>query len=295
MIPTRAFGTIELHTEEPLLTFRSSGTTGRSARSTHFHPFPDLYRDVIDATFEAFCQVGVGTVPMLSLVPPFADLGDSSLSFMIDRVLQRFGNEESVCAIGKRGVEAAKVRSWLGSRQRCGAPALILATALSLHQALETLERLGLRFRLPPGSAIFETGGFKTREGEIDRSALLRRTLHYLDVPQTAIVREYGMTELTSHFYTRALLDGDPDVFIPPAWVRVRILDPKSLSELPPGEEGMIAILDLANVGSALHVLTEDIGVSAGDGFCLRGRAAGAELRGCSLAAEELEANGQQA
>ena len=57
---------------------------------------------------------------------------------------------------------------------------------------------------------------------------------------------------------------------------------------MSPGKPGLIAVLDLANVGSAVHVLTEDLGTAIGNGFRLAGRASGAELRGCSLTAEEL-------
>jgi hypothetical protein len=79
------------------------------------------------------------------------------------------------------------------------------------------------------------------------------------------------------------------------------VLDPATLEEAPPGNAGLLAIFDLANLGSAAHLLTEDLGVTAASGasgaappdggaggFRLLGRAAGAELRGCSLAAEEL-------
>ena len=69
------------------------------------------------------------------------------------------------------------------------------------------------------------------------------------------------MTELTSQCYTRALFGEDPDLFVAPPWVRVRILDPETLEEAPEGQPGLIAVLDLANVGSALHLLTEDLGV----------------------------------
>ena len=58
--------------------------------------------------------------------------------------------------------------------------------------------------------------------------------------------------------------------------------------ETPAGKTGLISIFDLANVGSAVHLLTEDLGVAEGAGFRLLGRAAGAELRGCSLVVEEL-------
>ena len=70
--------------------------------------------------------------------------------------------------------------------------------------------------------------------------------------------------------------------------MRVRILDPATLAEAPAGTPGLISVLDLANLGSALHLLTEDLGVAEGDGFRLLGRAAGADLRGCSLVVEEL-------
>jgi hypothetical protein len=70
--------------------------------------------------------------------------------------------------------------------------------------------------------------------------------------------------------------------------MRVRALDPATLAELPEGSTGLLAFFDLANVGSALHVLTEDLGRVEGHGFRLEGRAPEADLRGCSLLAEEL-------
>jgi hypothetical protein len=153
---------------------------------------------------------------------------------------------------------------------------------------LDALERLDLRFRLPAGSTVFETGGYKGRTREVSRKELLARLFERLAVPASAVVREYGMTELTSQVYTRTLSGGDPDLFVPPHWMRFRILDPATLVEQPEGEEGLIAIFDLANLSSAVHLLTEDLGVAEGSGFRLLGRAAGAELRGCSLTVEEL-------
>ena len=288
MVPTQAFKSVALHASSPIEVFRSSGTTQGSQRSTHHHPFPDLYRQVIEASFPAFCLPDGNRRPMLSLIPSRQLVPDSSLSFMIDHVLERFGGPGSLAAVGKRGVEAAKTRSWLAAQQRKGQPVLVLATALSLHQCLQTLARMDLRFRLPAGSAIFETGGFKTQEHEIDRDKLLEDALRFLNVPGAAVVREYGMTELTSQAYTRTLTGGDSDIFVCPPWMRARILDPETLRERAAGEEGMIAFLDLANVGSALHVLSEDMGARDGEGFRLLGRATGAELRGCSLTAEEL-------
>jgi hypothetical protein len=285
-VPTAAFKSLELAAEPAKEVFRSSGTTGE-ARSVHHHPYPDLYKLTIDASFPRHCLPLGNKAPMLSLIPTREQLPDSSLSFMIDHALARWGTPESATAFGSRGVEVARARSWAGSRQREGRPVLVLATAFALAQWLEGLERMGLRFRLPAGSAIFETGGFKGRTQELTREELVERIGVWLGVG--SVVREYGMTELTSQCYTRALLGEDPDLFVAPPWVRVRILDPAILEEAPAGTPGLISVFDLANLGSAVHVLTEDLGVAEGEGFRLLGRAAGAELRGCSLVVEELQ------
>jgi len=128
----------------------------------------------------------------------------------------------------------------------------------------------------------------KGRIAEVSREDLLARAQAWLGVPASSVVREYGMAELTSQCYTGALLGDDPDLFVAPHWVRARLLDPETLEEVPAGTSGLVCVFDLGNLGSALHVLTEDLGVAEGDGFRLLGRAAGAELRGCSLVVEEL-------
>jgi hypothetical protein len=303
LVPAAAFRSLQLAAAPAREVFRSSGTlAGEAARSVHHHPFPDLYRHAIDASFPARCLPGGGAAggdppPMLSLVPPRELLADSSLCFMIDHVLARYAAPPPATAVafGKRGVDAVAARSWAGATQRAGRPALVIATSLALAQWLDALDRQDLRFRLPPGSALFETGGFKGRAGELSPARQLERLAARLGVPAGSVVREYGMTELTSQCYSLALAGGDPDVFVPPHWGRVRLLDPATLEEAAPGAPGLIAVFDLANLGSAAHLLTEDLGTAAAappGGFRLLGRAEGAALRGCSLAAEELQQAG---
>jgi hypothetical protein len=301
-VPAAAFRSLALAAAPAVEVFRSSGTSsggsggsgvsgvsGEDGRSVHHQPYPELYRQAIDASFPRFCLPPGGSTPLpiLSLVPPRELVPDSSLSFMAEHVLARWGGPESATAFA-RGVEVAKARSWAAARQREKRPGLVFTTALALAQWLDFLDRQDLRFRLPAGTVVFETGGFKGRTGEISRADLLDRLAQRLAVPSSAVVREYGMTELSSQCYTRALEGGDPDLFVAPHWVRVRILNPETLAEAPAGVPGLLAIFDLANVGSAVHLLTEDLGVAEGDGFRLLGRAAGAALRGCSLTVEEL-------
>ncbi len=291
MIPAAAFASVELATAPPRETFRSSGTLGE-ARSVHRHPFPELYRAAIDASFPPFCLPRgdrPGQLPaMLSLVPPRALVADSSLGFMVEHLLAKFGGPGSGYAFAERGVEGPKARSWFGARQREGRPVMLLGTSFAIADLLDFIGRIDLKFRLPAGSVVFETGGFKGRARELSRAELHQRLQDLLFVGAESIVGEYGMTELTSQCYTATLAGGDPEIFIAPHWMRVRVLDPVTLAELPAGATGLLAFFDLANVGSALHLLTEDLGSLDGPGFRLAGRAPEADLRGCSLLAEEL-------
>jgi len=291
MVPATAFATIELATEPAKEIFRSSGTLG-GERSVHRHPYPAIYRAVIDATFPRYALPPEERRPaMLSLVPSRQLAPDSSLAFLIDHVLSHHAGSGSRYGIGARGVELGTCRSWLSGAQRGGRPVVLLTTSYALAELLEVVERIGLRFRLPPGSVVFETGGFKTRRKEISRAELGERLATWLDVAPERRVDEYGMTELTGHAYTDVLAGGEAGRFVLPPWMRVRALDPETLAERPVGERGLLAFFDLANVGSALHVLTEDLGRAEGDrAFRLDGRAETADLRGCSLLAEELAA-----
>ncbi len=287
-VSTRSFKTASLHAADPVVVFRSSGTS-TGTRSQHHHPYPQLYRRVVDATFPSACMP-TPEAPILSLIPSLELAPDSSLSFMADHVIARFGDATSAWAVGRRGIEAATARSWLASRQRQHRPVVILATSLSLDACLQGLERLGLKFRLPSGSRIFETGGAKALETSVDVESMHRRLAESLAAPATAIVGEYGMTELTSQAYTAP----GGVVYEWPPWVRQRVLDPQTLDEVGDGEIGVLSIFDLANLGSAAHVLTEDLVRRRGDGFEFVGRPRDAELRGCSLTAEEFErASGQ--
>lgn len=288
-VPVLAFNTLELHAATAAEVFRSSGTIG-DERSVHHHPFPDLYRRVIDATFPGYClDESLGDQPpMLALVASRQQIQDSSLGFMVDHVLRRHGGPGSGYAFGERGVEADDAGEWCAARQGDGRPGLILATSFALAQWLDTLTERGERFRLPAGSAIFDTGGFKGRTRELSREELSARLERRLGVADKRVVREYGMTELTSQFYTRALTGGDRELFVGPPWLKARVFDPETMAEAPAGTTGVLAVFDLANVGSAVHLLTQDLAVDEGGGFRLRGRASDAELRGCSLTVEQL-------
>ena len=145
-----------------------------------------------------------------------------------------------------------------------------------------------------------DTGGFKGQRSEISKEELYRGYEEVLGIPKEFIVNEYGMTEMTSQFYDNVLLNHfqgrhalSADRQAPrhktiPHWVRTTVVDPETLAEVPAGTVGILKHLDLANCGSVMALLTEDLGYAVADGFELAGRIEGAEARGCSLLIEEM-------
>jgi hypothetical protein len=136
-----------------------------------------------------------------------------------------------------------------------------------------------------------ETGGYKDRSRSMPRAELHALIAERLGVPQTHIVCEYGMSELSSQAYDSALHPPSSILhhraFRFPPWARAQIISPETGREVADGETGLLRVFDLANVFSALAVQTEDLGIRCGKGFELVGRARFTEPRGCSLMMNE--------
>jgi hypothetical protein len=136
-----------------------------------------------------------------------------------------------------------------------------------------------------------ETGGYKGRSRALTRPELHALITDRLGIASENIVCEYGMTELSSQAYDRAV-SATAAANVPPnptrrfrfpPWARVQIISPETGQEVAEGETGLIRVFDLANVYSVLAIQTEDLAVRSGNGFELIGRPKTVEPRGCSL------------
>jgi hypothetical protein len=185
-------------------------------------------------------------------------------------------------------------------RESCanGKPLIMLGTAFSFVHLLDFLAEQDLRFQLPAGSRVMETGGYKNRSRSLPKAELHQLITERLGVPPSHIICEYGMSELSSQAYDgrAALLRGQDwgraaarpyRVFRFPPWARVQIVSPETGREVAEGETGLIRVFDLANVFSVMAIQTEDLGIRRAEHFELIGRATLAEPRGCSLMAAE--------
>ncbi len=345
-VPAGAFKELELTSLAPherATVFHSSGTTAQKP-SRHFHCaeslalyeaslLPWFERHLLadlDALREGALIGPLDRLPFLSLTPPPEAVPHSSLVHMLGAVGRGFGSRDSlfVGGLDSAGAWTLDMERALFAIRKClcaNRPLVLLGTAFNFVHLLDHFAAANRRYRLARGSRVLETGGYKGRSRQVPKAELHALITKHLGIPASHIVTEYGMSELSSQAYDRAVGaegpggitiattndSGDPgeggtrdadrsSAPVPerspllrfPPWCRALIVSPETGCEVAVGETGLLRIFDLANVRSVMAVQTEDLAVRHDDGFELRGRAAAAEARGCSLMSASGEGRG---
>ncbi len=277
--------------------FRTSGTT-HGARGEHPLRSTATYELAALAWGARFLWPDGTALGAIVLAPPISVQPDSSLGFMLDRFARALEGPKSfhvhLAPDGEARLDLDGIARAAAEARDAGRPTIVLATSFALVHLLDQVG--GTDLRLPPGSRIMQTGGFKGRSREVAPDVLRGLVAEAFGVPQAFVVAEYGMTELSSQLYEGTLtaaLAHQPTsaahgVYVAPPWVRVEAVDPTSLDPVPLGAVGVARIVDLANVDSAVAVQTADRVRVVDAGVELLGRLPGAPPRGCSIALDEM-------
>lgn len=274
-LPIKAFKDAQILTEgaaprlsESTLKFESSGTSGMQ-RSTHFVLDPDVYRSSIIKGMNHFYELD--NYVILAYTPGYAENPNSSLVWMLNTLIERESSGLS------RFLPIGKVvnQELLSEISDVGKKVMLFGAAFGLLDLIELKSP-----KLPVDSIILETGGMKTHRREMTKVALHEKLAVSFELPKESIHSEYGMTELLSQAYSRG-----SEWFECVPWMRVSIRNPQNPMEIVPfGDEGLIAIIDLANIHSCAFMLTGDKGKQREDGqFQVLGRWNPVNLRGCNF------------
>ena len=246
--------------------FSSSGTTG-VIPSRHYIKDTKLYEESFMQSFRLFYG-SPERWRILALLPGYLERQDSSLVYMVDRLLAATGQNGSGMYLHERDKLAEELQKPAGDNINTmlfGASYALLDFAreypLHLHDV-----------------TIVETGGMKGRNRE-----MVREELHAILCRQfgvETIHSEYGMTELISQAYSKG-----KGVFRAPPWMRILIRDTHDpMQWLPCDQTGGINVVDLANLYSCSFIATQDLGRLSADGsFEVLGRFDDSDVRGCNL------------
>jgi len=252
--------------EDKFRVFRSSGTTGMT-RSSHYVYDTGLYEKSFVKGFEYFYSSPEDYV-FLALLPSYLERGDSSLIYMVSRLIELSQNEHS----GFYLYNHSQLYEKLLYLRDNGIKTILIGVSFAL---LDFGQEYNIDF---PELIVMETGGMKGRRKEMVRSELHEHLKNTFGVE--GIHSEYGMTELLSQAYSK----GEGKFFTPP-WMRILVRDMNDpFSYVEQGRTGGINVIDLANIYSCSFIETKDLGRINNDGsFEISGRFDNTDLRGCNL------------
>ena len=246
--------------------FESSGTT-QTGNSRHFLKSVNLYQRSFTKAFELFygspkqwCVIG--------LLPSYLERKNSSLVMMVNDLIAMSAHPES----GFYLYEHEKLAEVLQKNEAAKQKTMLIGVTFALLDFAQIF-RFPLKY-----TTVMETGGMKGRRKEITRPEVhqvLKDAWHLASVHS-----EYGMTELLTQAYSFG--DG---LFRCPPWMKIILRDEDDpLTVKQSTKNGLVNVIDLANIYSCAFIATDDIGKLHSDGsFEVIGRMDSSDVRGCSL------------
>ena len=247
--------------------FYSSGTTTNS-RSKHFISSLKLYQKSFINNFKLnYSDITQYTI--LALLPNYYDNKDSSLIYMIEKLIKLSKSKESGFFLDDYVNLSKKLIELDTKKER---KTILIGVPYALLDMID-FNQLQLN-----NTIIMETGGMKGRRKEMVRTELHEKLKRGFGVSK--IHSEYGMTELLSQAYSKG--DG---IFKTPSWMKIIIRDINDAQNLDFNKKsGAINIIDLANYNSCSFIATDDMGKYINDDeFELIGRVDNSDIRGCNL------------
>jgi hypothetical protein len=250
---------------EPEAIFESSGTT-QTTNSRHFIKSLTIYRQSFMQAFQQFYGP-VSDWCIIGLLPSYLERSNSSLVVMADELIQQCGHPGS----GFYLYEHEKLLKTLMELESQKQKTLLIGVTFALLDFAEA-QQLSLQHTI-----IMETGGMKGRREEWTRQQVHNFLMAKLGVP--SIHSEYGMTELLSQAYSNG-----KGIFYCPPWMKVIVRADDDPLQLSASDNGIINVIDLANIFSCSFIATDDAGkIHRDGGFEVIGRTDNSDLRGCSL------------
>lgn len=250
--------------------FESSATTGATPARHYVHD-PKIY---VTSFLKNFAIVyGDPSQYMISaLLPSYQERGNSSLVYMMDRIIKESGHPLS----GFYNSNPARLLSNIDKARSENQKVILIGVSFAL---LDLAEKYSPDLS---GVIVMETGGMKGRRKELTREELHGILKSRFNVGE--IHSEYGMTELMSQAYSTG-----NGIFHTPPWMKILLRDPWDPLSVIDEEmtTGGLNIIDLANVYSCSFISTGDLGRLHRDGaFEVLGRFDGSDIRGCNLMVE---------
>jgi len=226
---------------------------------------------------KAYLFPDVEKMKILLMVPSPKMAPLMEMAIGMEHVRMEFGTPDSRFLISPFGLDIKTLLESLKRAERIREPLALIGATFGLVLFLDACEKKGIRFSLPKGSRVCDTGGYMGRYMECSKEEYFRKCGQVLGVEEDFCINVLWICESSTIYFDNVLKNFFSGVKkerykeVPP-WARTIVVDTRKFKRLPKGEIGLLRHYDLTNRVTAFAVQTDNLGFETEDGFEIIGK-----------------------
>lgn len=258
----------------------ASGVAELRRKRGPFFPDPDVRRltAVANGLVEkTYVFPDIDTIKMVFMAPTPVMAPGMVMASGLERTRQRFGTEDSRFLISFRGLDLRGLISTLRKAEKNRQPLALLGATWGFDYFFDSCKREGIRFRLPKGSRIVDSGGYVGRYTKCTKEEFFGKCGRILGIDEGFCINALWLCENSTVYFDSVMKNSLSGVErerykVSPPWSRAIVVDPRNFRRLPKGKVGLLRHYDLTNRAMAIAVQTGNLGYETEDGFEVVGK-----------------------
>lgn len=297
-IPDSAYKDEPLHWFPPVLSFETSGTTGKKkGRSFYSEQGKRILDASIIASAQGYLFKDMENPVVIRLVPSRQQAPKMVMAYGMELIATHFGNPDlSDTVIEENGLNYKKLKDILSKALSRQQPVLMIGGTMSFYDLCSRMQSEKESWNLPKGSKILDAGGSKSKLRTISINDMKDKFNACFNIPSSHCINLFGMTELASQLYDVEDIPlgptGErPKNHNPSHWIYAEAIDPVTQQPKTNGL-GLLQVTDLCLLDKPCTLITGDYALAnEKHGVAITGRINTSDVRGCSISLEAMTQN----
>ncbi|TAL23620.1 MAG: acyl-protein synthetase [Nitrospirae bacterium] len=216
-------------------------------------------------------------IKMLFLAPPPEMAKGMVMASGLKELEKRFGAADSEFIISFSGLKLKRLLRALKSTEKTRQPVALMGASMVIDYFFDACKKEGIRFRLPEGSRMCESGGYMGRYTKCPKDEFIKKCGEVLGIEEDFCLNAFWVCESSTVYFDNALrnlfagIKEERYKQVPP-WSRVVVVDAHNFQRLPKGEPGLIRHYDITNRAFSFAVQTDKTGYETEKGFDVEGK-----------------------
>ncbi len=239
----------------------------------------------------------IDAIRMLFMVPIPAMAPGMVMAGGFERIRQRFGLPDSKFLISFTGLDLKELILALREAEKTGQAIALLGATWGFDYFFDSCKRSGIRFNLPQGSRIVDSGGYAGRYTTCRKENFILKCRDSLGIGQEHCINALWLCESSTVYFDNVLRNSLSGIRrerckeLPP-WTRITVVDPLTFKPLPKGAAGLLRHYDLTNRAMSVVVQTANVGYETENGFEVLGKWNG-NMKNPDIARQPLHPGGK--